>query len=132
MHAIKAFGALRPNSRGNGVTNSSTAYANRGHVIKRTEHLNCPICYDNLLGEIRPCENGHRICSACLASFQKCPQCRAPLEGKRTKCGTGPLWKRRGAKPIANLVLNPVIRGDISWDDKAICCDELLDIGKLL
>ncbi|ODN03830.1 Enhancer of mRNA-decapping protein 3 [Orchesella cincta] len=39
-----------------------------------------------------------------------------------------PIWKRRGAKPIQPLILDLVIRGDISWEEKFTEYNERLGV----
>ena len=40
------------------------------------QHLECKICYNDMIGNILQCQNGHLICQACAKSCNTCPYCK--------------------------------------------------------
>ncbi len=45
-------------------------------------HLECKICFDNMIGYVWQCSNGHVICATCQKKCQVCPYCKERITSR--------------------------------------------------
>jgi hypothetical protein len=73
------------------------------------EENNCPVCFDDLSGNVVACENNHQTCLACWnllnGNFKKCPACRGHYPDAEIERACDMNGREAEAKPYFKISL---------------------------